>query len=158
MSMLIKLIRTVCLPSRSHHLHLFLCFPPLRLSRLSLLYLRIVKMLAVLYALSLLLQEVSPVAVPSTPQHEKRQSYPDPICSGACGAVHDPSVIKSSNGTYFRFATFSNIAIATAPSLRGPWINQGSAFPQGVKTGIPGNSTVPPSASSVWVCDRLQWP
>ena len=66
-------------------------------------------------------------------------------CSGACGYVHDPYVVKRSDGTYFRFVTFDEIQIATAPSLDGPWTEQGPALPGGSEIALPGNM-------SLWVC------
>ena len=74
------------------------------------------------------------------------EAYPDPQgCSGACGYVHDPYVVKRSDGTYFRFATFQEIQIATAPALIGPWTEQGPALPGGSEIPLPGNM-------SLWVC------
>ena len=69
------------------------------------------------------------------------QTYPNPgECSGFCSYVHDPYVIQRvSDGTYFRFATFNEIMIATAPNLTGPWTEQGAALPGGSDIGIPGN-------------------
>ena len=71
-------------------------------------------------------------------------------CSGVCGYVHDPYVVKRSDGTYFRFATFQEIQIATAPALIGPWTEQGPALPGGSEIPLPGNM-------SLWVCssDRI---
>ena len=47
--------------------------------------------------------------------------YPDPEpCRGNCSWIHDPSVIYENN-KYWRFSTSGNIAIASAPSLGGPW-------------------------------------
>ena len=69
---------------------------------------------------------------------------PEP-CSGVCGYVHDPYVVKRADGTYFRFATFQEIQIATAPSLDGPWTAQGPALPSGSEIDLPGNM-------DLWVC------
>ena len=72
--------------------------------------------------------------------------YPNPEgCSGVCGYVHDPYVIQRSDGTYFRFATFEEIQIATAPALTGPWTSEGPALPSGSEIDLPGNM-------DLWVC------
>jgi arabinan endo-1,5-alpha-L-arabinosidase len=59
--------------------------------------------------------------------------YPDPEpCTGNCTYVHDPSVIqRPTDGTFFRFSTNGNIAIASAPSMTGPWEYLGSMLPNG---------------------------
>ncbi|CAK4030507.1 arabinan endo-1,5-alpha-L-arabinosidase A [Lecanosticta acicola] len=61
-------------------------------------------------------------------------------CSGACqGDVHDPSVVyRADTKTYYRFVTNNLIRIATAPSLSGPWTNQGAALPNGSSIQLPG--------------------
>ncbi|KFY43313.1 hypothetical protein V495_04018 [Pseudogymnoascus sp. VKM F-4514 (FW-929)] len=45
---------------------------------------------------------------------------PEP-CTGYCNS-HDPSVIRHTNGTYFRFS--SSNKVATSESLQGPWTEQ----------------------------------
>lgn len=45
---------------------------------------------------------------------------PEP-CTGYCNS-HDPSVIRHTNGTYFRFS--SSNKVATSESLQGPWTAQ----------------------------------
>ena len=69
---------------------------------------------------------------------QKRDYPPVGACSGDCAYVHDPSVVKRADGTYFRFVTFNKITIATAPSLSGPWTNQGAAIPAGSSIDLPG--------------------
>ena len=59
-------------------------------------------------------------------------------CSGSCN-VHDPAVIRRSDGTYFRFSTGNRIQIATAGSLAGPWTFEGSALPNGSIINLAGN-------------------
>lgn len=59
-------------------------------------------------------------------------------CSGSCN-VHDPALIRRSDGTYFRFSTGNRIQIATARSLAGPWTIKGSALPDGSTIDLPGN-------------------
>lgn len=78
------------------------------------------------------------------------QTVPNPEpCSGDCGYVHDPTVvIRQSDGTYFRFATFEDIQIATAPSLQGPWTSQGPVLPNGSLVQVSGAN-----ANSVWAPD-----
>ncbi|KAL8685138.1 MAG: hypothetical protein Q9218_007952 [Villophora microphyllina] len=66
-------------------------------------------------------------------------AYANPgSCSGSC-IVHDPAVIRRSDGTYFRFSTGSKIQIATASSLAGPWTIRGSALPNGSSINLAGN-------------------
>ena len=69
----------------------------------------------------------------------KRAYPPVGACSGDCGAVHDPNVVISADGTYYRFITFNKITIATAPSISGPWTSQGAAIPAGSVIDLPGN-------------------
>jgi arabinan endo-1,5-alpha-L-arabinosidase len=77
------------------------------------------------------------------------QAYPNPQpCSGVCGYVHDPTVVVGPDGTYFRFATFEDIQIATAPSLSGPWTSEGPVLPNGSKIPISGSN-----ANSLWAPD-----
>lgn len=48
--------------------------------------------------------------------------WPDPEpCSGTCG-VHDPSIVKRTDGTYFLFG--SGDTLKTSKSLNGPWTVQ----------------------------------
>jgi len=66
--------------------------------------------------------------------HIGRQSssWPPPEpCIGACSSVHDPALARRSDGTWLRFSTLGNIAIASAPTLTGPWTSQGAMLPQG---------------------------
>ncbi|KAF1838927.1 endo-1,5-alpha-L-arabinosidase [Decorospora gaudefroyi] len=57
--------------------------------------------------------------------------YPDPErCLGNCSWIHDPAIWYE-NGTYWRFSTSGNIAIATAPSIGGPWRYQGALLHNG---------------------------
>lgn len=68
------------------------------------------------------------------PMHYSRQalSYPDPEPeSGNITGVHDPSVIKRTDGTFFRLSTNGDIAIASAPSMNGPWSYLGAMLPDG---------------------------
>ncbi|KAK4220494.1 putative arabinan endo-1,5-alpha-L-arabinosidase A [Podospora fimiseda] len=65
-------------------------------------------------------------------------ALPEP-CSGVCVNTHDPSIIRHSDGTYFRFSTGGRIAIHAAPTLNGPWIYKGAAIPRGSSINLPGN-------------------
>ena len=59
--------------------------------------------------------------------------YPDPNpCYGNNSGIHDPSIIYE-DGTYWRFSTSGNIAVATAPSMKGPWKYRSPLLPQGTK-------------------------
>jgi arabinan endo-1,5-alpha-L-arabinosidase len=71
--------------------------------------------------------------------------YPDPQpCYGNCSWIHDPSIVYE-DGTYWRFSTSGNIAIATAPSLSGPWTYQGALLTNGTKIHIQPDQ-------DIWVC------
>ncbi|KAI1206350.1 glycoside hydrolase family 43 protein [Annulohypoxylon truncatum] len=66
--------------------------------------------------------------------------YANPgACSGTCTNTHDPSIIRRSDGTYFRFSTGGKIAVHTAPDITGPWTYQGAALPSGSKINLAGN-------------------
>ena len=72
-----------------------------------------------------------------------KASYPNPMaCTGSCtGAVHDPFIIRrSSDGTYFRFATGGTIPIYTAPALTGPWTSAGNVLNTAANVNSPGNT------------------
>jgi arabinan endo-1,5-alpha-L-arabinosidase len=87
-----------------------------------------------------------PVALPQPNPHADPEPQPDPQgtgasplegfypeperCLGNCSGIHDPSIWYE-NGTYWRFSTSGNIAIATAPSLGGPWRYQGALLHEG---------------------------
>ncbi|KXG54628.1 Glycoside hydrolase, family 43 [Penicillium griseofulvum] len=59
--------------------------------------------------------------------------YANPgACSGAC-IIHDPALIQSADGTYYRFSTGGNIAVASSSSINGPWTSRGSVLPSGSK-------------------------
>ena len=80
------------------------------------------------------------------------ECFPNPeTCLGACGFVHDPYVVRRDDGTYFRFATFKDIQIATAPSMKGPWRDRGSVLPRGSQIPLPGND-------SLWVSILFVYP
>ncbi|KAI1077210.1 glycosyl hydrolase [Whalleya microplaca] len=65
--------------------------------------------------------------------------YADPnACSGTCTNTHDPSIIRRSDGTYFRFSTGGKIAVHTAPDITGPWTYQGAALPSGSSIDLAG--------------------
>lgn len=62
---------------------------------------------------------------------------PEP-CSGNCH-VHDPSLVRRSDGTYFLFGSAPNISVKTAPSITGPWtLIPGGLVPSGgIQLGAP---------------------
>ena len=76
-------------------------------------------------------------------------SYANPLaCSGTCTNTHDPSIVRrSSDGTYYRFATGGGVAIHSGSSIQGPWTYQGYALASGSKISNSG-------ADDIWV--RLQ--
>jgi arabinan endo-1,5-alpha-L-arabinosidase len=61
-------------------------------------------------------------------------------CSGTCVNTHDPSIIRRSDGTYFRFSTGGDIAVHTAPDITGPWAYQGAAITGGTSVTLSGYS------------------
>ncbi|KAI2628187.1 glycosyl hydrolase [Xylaria nigripes] len=66
--------------------------------------------------------------------------YANPeICSGTCNNTHDPSIIRRSDGTYFRFSSNGKIDIHSAPDITGPWTFEGEAIPSGSSIDLPGN-------------------
>jgi arabinan endo-1,5-alpha-L-arabinosidase len=65
--------------------------------------------------------------------------YPNPEpCSGNCH-VHDPSLIRRSDGTYFLFGSAANLSVKTSPSINGPWkLWEGGLVPSGgIQLGAP---------------------
>ena len=74
---------------------------------------------------------VSTLCLMATTYAAPAVTYPAPgACSGSCG-THDPSLIRRSDGTYFRFTTNGHIGVSTAPSITGPWTNKGAALSKG---------------------------
>ena len=72
----------------------------------------------------------SVLAAPLNPR--QAASWPNPeACDGNCSYIHDPSVVQAPDGTWYRFSTNGNIAIATAPDITGPWTYQGAMLPGG---------------------------
>ncbi|KAI1371400.1 glycoside hydrolase family 43 protein [Hypoxylon crocopeplum] len=66
--------------------------------------------------------------------------YANPgACSGTCVNTHDPSIIRRSDGIYFRFSTGGKIAVHTAPDITGPWTYKGAALPSGSSIDLGGN-------------------
>ncbi|GMF11439.1 unnamed protein product [Phytophthora lilii] len=67
-------------------------------------------------------------------------------CSGICTNAHDPSIIQSANGTYYRFSTGNKIAVHSAPDITGPWKYEGAALPDGSSINLKGKD-------DLWVGD-----
>ena len=81
------------------------------------------------------------LAVPLEPR--QAPSFPNPeACNGNCSYIHDPSLVQASDGTWFRFSTNGNIAIATAPDITGPWTYQGAMLPQGSSIQVDPNQQI----------------
>ncbi|KAH6652386.1 putative arabinan endo-1,5-alpha-L-arabinosidase A [Truncatella angustata] len=81
---------------------------------------------------------ISTVLIASSAFLSTVAAYANPgACSGACW-THDPSVIRRSDGTYFRFSTGSKIGVYTASSLSGPWTSKGSAVSSGSSINLTG--------------------
>ncbi|KAI0015065.1 glycosyl hydrolase [Xylariomycetidae sp. FL0641] len=70
-------------------------------------------------------------------------------CSGICGNAHDPTIVRRSDGTYFRFSTGGMIATHTAPDITGPWTYQGAAIAGGSSIPLAGNT-------DLWAPDVIQ--
>jgi arabinan endo-1,5-alpha-L-arabinosidase len=67
------------------------------------------------------------------PTNNYPSPYPNPEpCHGNCSWIHDPSIFYD-DGTYWRFSTSGNIAMATASSLEGPWEYRGALLHNGTK-------------------------
>ncbi|CZT22390.1 probable Probable arabinan endo-1,5-alpha-L-arabinosidase A [Ramularia collo-cygni] len=76
-------------------------------------------------------------------------SYANPgACSGVCTNTHDPSIVKRSDGTYFRFSTSGGIQIHSAPSLTGPWTFKCEMLTGNAKLTVSGND-----GSDLWAPD-----
>jgi arabinan endo-1,5-alpha-L-arabinosidase len=76
-------------------------------------------------------------------------SYPLPEpCTGNCTSIHDPAIVRRSDGTWLRYSTLGNIAIASAPALTGPWTYKGAMLPQGSSIKLPD-----PAAKQLWAPD-----
>jgi arabinan endo-1,5-alpha-L-arabinosidase len=59
-------------------------------------------------------------------------------CSGICNNAHDPAIIQSPDGTYYRFSTGGKVAVHTAPDISGPWKYEGAALPDGSSIDLKG--------------------
>ncbi|KAF2188807.1 glycoside hydrolase family 43 protein [Zopfia rhizophila CBS 207.26] len=80
-------------------------------------------------------------AKPIDPRQAASWPEPEP-CTGNCTYIHDPSVIRRADGTWYRFSTLGNIAIATAPALTGPWTYKGAMLPGGSKINVVKNQEI----------------
>jgi arabinan endo-1,5-alpha-L-arabinosidase len=77
-----------------------------------------------------------------------RPAYPNPgYVTGDIG-VHDPTVVKRSNGTYLLAYTGDNIPLKTSND-RTDWRNVGSAFPGGVPWAHPYTN----NSNQIWAPD-----
>lgn len=84
----------------------------------------------------------APLPESDTITYSPSSFYPDPNpCYGNNSGIHDPSIIYE-DGTYWRFSTSGNIAVATAPSMKGPWKYQGALLPQGTKIHVADNQDI----------------
>lgn len=89
----------------------------------------------------------------TSPLQRRQNAYPQPEpCTGNCSAVHDPSVTKrATDGKYFRLSTDGNVAIASAPSLNGPWQYEGPMLSDGTSMQVA-------DGQLIWVHSRSQFP
>lgn len=71
-----------------------------------------------------------------------KRLFPDPEpCTGNCSWVHDPNVYVE-GGTYYRFSTSGNIAVATADDMSGPWVYRGALLERGTSIEIDGKQDI----------------
>ncbi|KAH6629694.1 glycosyl hydrolase [Boeremia exigua] len=92
--------------------------------------------------LPLLLHLVIASPIPQGDTDHLTSLYPEPAPSyGNISWIHDPSIICE-DGTYWRFSTSGNIAVATAPSIKGPWTYKGALLPEGTKIQIDPNQDI----------------
>jgi arabinan endo-1,5-alpha-L-arabinosidase len=75
-------------------------------------------------------------------------AYPNPGHVTGDTGVHDPSVVRSSGGTYIVASTGANIALKTSTD-RTAWRNAGSAFP----SGAPWTTAYTNGSNSLWAPD-----
>jgi len=78
----------------------------------------------------------------ATPIFKRDFPGPEPITGDVQGFVHDPTVIRRDDGTYFMFSTNNKTNIHSAPSMNGPWTRLGSAFPDGSVIDLPGRDDI----------------
>jgi arabinan endo-1,5-alpha-L-arabinosidase len=76
--------------------------------------------------------------VTASPIFKRDFPDPEPISGDISGFVHDPSIIRRDDGTYFLFTTNNKTNIHSAPSMNGPWTHLGSALPAGSVIDLPG--------------------
>lgn len=75
----------------------------------------------------------------ASPIFKRSFPEPEPIEGDIFGFVHDPTVIRRDDGTYFLFTTNNKTNVASAPSMSGPWTHLGPALPNGSSIDFPGN-------------------
>jgi arabinan endo-1,5-alpha-L-arabinosidase len=91
-----------------------------------------------LFAQALLLTSLAT----SSPVFKRSFPDPEPMTGEISGFVHDPSVIRRDDGTYFLFTTNNRTNIASAPSMSGPWKHLGPALPNGSIIDLPGHEDI----------------
>jgi arabinan endo-1,5-alpha-L-arabinosidase len=89
--------------------------------------------------LRILLQGLALLAlVTASPIFKRAFPDPEPVSGDVSKYVHDPSVIRRDDGTYFLFTTDNKTNIRSAPSMSGPWKFLGAALPEGSMIDLPG--------------------
>ncbi|KXS97281.1 hypothetical protein AC578_4574 [Pseudocercospora eumusae] len=79
----------------------------------------------------------------------RADAYANPgPCSGVCTNAHDPSIIRRSDGTYFRFSTGGLVPIHSAPAITGPWTFKCNMLSANAKSTTSGNA-----GTDVWAPD-----
>lgn len=106
---------------------------------------------------------VSVLAKPLNVRRTTSYLNPEP-CTGNCTGVHDPTLIKTESGKWFRLSTNGNIAIASADDVTGPWTYQGAMLPDGSVIQVVDNQEIwvqgfkLPSHPSSFANDNMQAP
>ncbi|PRP79656.1 arabinan endo-1,5-alpha-L-arabinosidase C [Planoprotostelium fungivorum] len=90
------------------------------------------------------------------------QGYPKPrSCTGSCSNVQDTNILKSNNGTYYRYThpidttgkDLYGCQIATSPTLDGPWTAHGAMFDgKCPSAGLPSYGQV-----KLWTPEKRTW-
>jgi arabinan endo-1,5-alpha-L-arabinosidase len=93
--------------------------------------------------LNLLLQGLALITLASTSPIFKRDfPDPEPISGNVSGYVHDPTIYRRDDGTFFLYSTDNHTNVRSAPSMSGPWKYLGAAFLEDSKIDLPGRDNI----------------
>ncbi|MEV6347646.1 arabinan endo-1,5-alpha-L-arabinosidase [Actinoplanes sp. NPDC051851] len=107
-----------------------------------------VRPLLSLAALLLLAACSTSIDAPGAPRVTRPGSYPEPLLALGDSNVHDPSMVKTGNGTYLIAYTGANIRLKTSAD-RETWTDAGAAFPDGT----PWTAEYTPGNPDLWAPD-----